>query len=68
MHKHKPNIKPQPKRSIMSTVKEALCHFLVVGLISTAGHLTTTSLSPAVGALGLGIYPAIGGMSFTYGS
>lgn len=68
MHKSKRNIKPQCNRSIMNTVKESLRHFLVIGLISAAGHLATVSLSPAVSVLGMGIYPAIGGMSFSYGS
>lgn len=68
MRKHKSHIKPQQNSSIMNTVKEALRHFLVIGLISTAGHLAAISLSPAVSVLGMGIYPAIGGMSFSYGS
>lgn len=68
MHKHKPNTKPQQKRSIFKTAKETLSHLMVIAVISIAGHATTTSLSPAAGMLGMGIYPAIGGMSFSYGS
>lgn len=68
MHKYKPNTKPQHKRSIVKTAKETLSHLTIIAVISLAGHFATASLSPLAGALGVGIYPAIGGMSFSYGS
>jgi hypothetical protein len=68
MHKHKPNTQPQQKRSILKTAKETLVHLTVVAVISIAGHAVTASLSPAAGMLGMGIYPATGGMGFSYGS
>jgi hypothetical protein len=68
MHKHRADKKSQSKPSIIDTAKEALRHVLVIGVISTAGHFATASLSTSAGALGMGIYPAIGGMSFMYGS
>lgn len=60
--------KPVRRNSIKSTVRDALCHVLVFGVISIAGHVATGSLAQSAGALGMAIYPSVGGMSFTYGS
>ena len=68
MHKHKPGTKPQQKRSILKTAKETLGHLTIIAVISIAGHAATASLSQAAGILGMGIYPAIGGMSISYDS
>jgi hypothetical protein len=68
MHKHKPSTKPQQKRSIFKTAKETLSHLTVIAVISIAGHAATALLSPAAGALGMALYPSVGGMGFMYGS
>lgn len=68
MHKHKPNTKPKQDRSILKAAKESLRHVLIISVISSLGHMATTSLSTSAGALGMGIYPTIGGLSVLYGS
>lgn len=68
MHKHKPITKPQHKRSIVKTAKETVSHLTIIAVISIAGHAATAALSQAAGMLGMGIYPAVGGMSFSYDS
>lgn len=68
MHKHKSNTKPKQKFSILKTTKETLSHLMIIAVISITGHAATVSLSPAAGMSGMGIYPATGGVGFSYGS
>lgn len=68
MRKYKQGNHPQGNRSIWKAVKDSLSHLTIIAVISLTGHFATASLSPLAGALGVGIYPAIGGMSFSYGS
>lgn len=68
MHKHKPSRNPQPKRSIVTAAKETMSHLVIIAVISIAGHMATALLSPAAGALGMALYPSVGGMGFMYGA
>ena len=53
--------KSQPK-SIVSTIRHAIVHVMVFGIISMAGHVATSSLSASLSEVGRGIAPPIGGM------
>lgn len=68
MKKYSSKQKVERRKPVISTVRDALRHMLVFGVITIAGHVATASLAQSVSTLGMAIYPPVGGMSFTYGS
>ncbi len=62
MKKHSTRSKLTEKKSFVSTVRGAIVHVVIFGVISITGHIATTTLSASVGAVGASLVPPISGM------
>lgn len=63
MKQHSAVEKSVKKKSVFDSVRGALVHVAVFGIISISGHFATGALSASVGALGASIVPPIGGLT-----
>lgn len=62
MKQHSAVEKSVKKNAVFDSVRGALVHVAVFGIISISGHFATGALSAAAGAVGASMVPPIGGM------